>query len=96
MVNLNSYDIIDCRYKLQGVGSLMRLLVVICFNEIRIVFYRDLMGDIILGMEIEYYRVLKKEDILYINLKVSIFRIFKRCKKYFILMNLVYFYMFIL
>lgn len=49
----------------------MRLIVVICFNEIRILFYRDLMGDIILGMEIEYCRVLKKEDILYIKLKVS-------------------------
>uniref|UniRef100_A0A8W8LEL3 Uncharacterized protein n=1 Tax=Magallana gigas TaxID=29159 RepID=A0A8W8LEL3_MAGGI len=63
---INSYQ------KVKGAGSLTRSLAVICFNETRIAFYRDLMGDITSGMETEYHRVSKKEDILHINSKIVV------------------------
>lgn len=71
MVKPISNDMIDCRHSLQDTGNLRRSIAIICFNDTRIAFYRDLMGDITSDMETEYHRVSKKEDTLHIKSKVS-------------------------
>lgn len=71
MVKPISNDMIDCRHSLQDTGNLRRSIAIICFNDTRIAFYRDLMGDITSGMVTEYHRVSRKADVTQIKSMVS-------------------------